>query len=293
MSFFKELKEDIVQSVNELGDTIEENADATDIISEPATDSQDSTLEEQLQNEIYSLLENDEKFNKDTPLEEVDGDQIPEEELQDVLEEEEEMEPIVDETDRDEENSTMEDNDMTKETEMNSEAEELVEKENTMETAETNNGDAVGDSNGEETVITQGTTINGGIKSDTSLIVKGVITGDVECKGKITITGKVAGNVKASEVYVNTSRLEGDLISDGSVKIDVGTVVIGSISSKSAVIAGALKGDVEVSGPVVVDSTAIVKGDIKAKAIQINSGAVIDGHCSLQYADVDLDSFFE
>ena len=56
----------------------------------------------------------------------------------------------------------------------------------------------------EVTVITKGTTINGGIKSDTSLVVKGTIEGDVECQGKLTITGKVAGNTIASEIYVNT-----------------------------------------------------------------------------------------
>ncbi|MBR6228219.1 MAG: polymer-forming cytoskeletal protein [Eubacterium sp.] len=145
----------------------------------------------------------------------------------------------------------------------------------------------------EVTVITKGTTINGGIKSDTSLVVKGTIEGDVECAGKLTITGRVAGNTNASEIYVNTPRLEGDLNSKGIVKIDVGTVVIGGISSTSVVVAGAVKGNIEVNGPVIIDSTAVVKGDIKAKSIQINSGAVIDGHCSLQFADVDLDTFFE
>ena len=145
----------------------------------------------------------------------------------------------------------------------------------------------------EVTVITKGTTINGGIKSDTSLVVKGTIEGDVDCAGKLTITGRVAGNTNASEIYVNTPRLEGDLNSKGIVKIDVGTVVIGGISSTSVVVAGAVKGNIEVNGPVIIDSTAVVKGDIKAKSIQINSGAVIDGHCSLQFADVDLDTFFE
>lgn len=145
----------------------------------------------------------------------------------------------------------------------------------------------------ETTVITKGTTINGGIKSDTSLEVKGIIEGDVECLGKLSIMGKVAGNSTASEIYVSTPRLEGNLESRGSIKIDVGTVMIGSISSSSAVISGAVKGDIEVNGPIVIESTAVVKGNVVGKSIQVNSGAVIDGFCSLKYADVDLDSFFE
>lgn len=151
----------------------------------------------------------------------------------------------------------------------------------------------VGDSGGEITVITQGTTINGSIKSDTSLDVRGVIEGDVECEGKLTITGRVTGNLVAQEVYANTQRLQGDINSKGVVKIDVGTVVLGNISSSSVVVAGAVKGNLDVNGPVIVDSTAAIKGDIASKSLQVNSGAVIDGHYSLQYADVDLDSFFE
>ncbi len=91
------------------------------------------------------------------------------------------------------------------------------------------------------TVITEGTTISGGIRSDTALDVKGIIEGDVECQGKLTITGQVDGNCSATEIYVNTPRLEGNLDSLGSVKIDADTIIIGSITGTSAVIAGAVK----------------------------------------------------
>jgi len=145
----------------------------------------------------------------------------------------------------------------------------------------------------EVTVISKGTTINGSISSDGSLDIMGNITGDVECLGKLSITGKIIGNSTAAEVYVNTERLEGSITSEGSVKIGLGTVVIGDISASSAVIAGAVKGEIDVNGPVVIDSTAIIKGNIKAKSVQINNGAVVDGYCSLSYADVDLDNIFE
>ena len=77
------------------------------------------------------------------------------------------------------------------------------------------------------------------------------------------------------------------------MKIGKGTVVIGTIISSSLVVTGAIKGAIDVDGPVLLDSTAVVKGDITAKSIQINSGAVVDGKCSLSYSDVDLESFFE
>ncbi|MCI8378321.1 MAG: polymer-forming cytoskeletal protein [Lachnospiraceae bacterium] len=146
---------------------------------------------------------------------------------------------------------------------------------------------------GTVTTITSGTKINGGISSDGSLEVMGVITGDVECQGKVSIIGKVSGNVTASEVYVSTQRLEGSLSSEGPVKIGVGTIIVGDVDATSAYIAGAVKGDIDVNGHVVVDSTAIIKGNIKAKSVQVNNGAVVDGYCSLNYAGVNLDDFFD
>jgi cytoskeletal protein CcmA (bactofilin family) len=92
---------------------------------------------------------------------------------------------------------------------------------------------------------------------------------------------------------IDTKRLEGNIISEGSIEVASGTVVIGDICGTSATIAGAVKGNVDVNGPVIIDTTAIVKGSIKAKSIQVNTGAVVDGYCSLNYAGVDLDEFFE
>ena len=143
------------------------------------------------------------------------------------------------------------------------------------------------------TVITKGTTINGSIISDCSLDVMGTINGDIECLGKLTISGKVTGNAMAAEVYVNTDRLEGNITSEGSVKIGRGTIVIGDITSSSGVIAGAVKGEIDVKGPVVIDSTAIIKGNVKAKSVQMNNGAVLEGFCSLAYASVEIDNIFE
>lgn len=143
------------------------------------------------------------------------------------------------------------------------------------------------------TVITKGTTINGSIISDCSLDVMGTINGDIECLGKLTISGKVTGNSLASEIVVNTERLEGSVVSEGGVKVGLGTVVIGDITATSAVFAGAVKGEIDVKGPVVLDSTAIIKGNIKAKSIQMNNGAVMDGFCSLSYADLQIDDIFE
>ena len=143
------------------------------------------------------------------------------------------------------------------------------------------------------TVITKGTIINGSIVSDCSLDVMGTINGDIECLGKLTITGKVKGNSLASEVVVNANRLEGSIVSEGMVKVGLGTVIIGDVAAASAIFAGAVKGEIDVKGSVVLESTAIIKGNIKAKSIHMANGAVMDGFCSLCYADLKIDDIFE
>ena len=143
------------------------------------------------------------------------------------------------------------------------------------------------------TVITKGTTINGSIISDCSLDVMGTINGDIECLGKLSISGKVTGNSMASEVFVNTDRLEGNITSEGCVKVALNTIIVGDITASSGVIAGAVKGQLDISGPIVLDSTAIIKGDVKAKSVQMNNGAILEGHCSLSYSSVDIDNIFE
>lgn len=287
MSFFKELKEDIVQSVNELGESLEESVVDTDI-------EKSETLEQEVQEEMDSLLK-DEGLLLDVPSE----DEIPADEPSDVDAAEEELQEDVSdggfaEPAVEEETDPIE---MLEEQKVNEVEQEVFEKmdenlTNAMPDMEEKSSDAEMYNSEETTVITKGTTISGGIKSDTSLIVKGVIEGDVECQGKLTVTGRVAGNSTASEIYVNTPRMTGNLVSKGSVKVDVGTIVVGNISGASVVVAGAVKGDIDVNGPIILDSTAVVQGSIIGKSIQINSGAVVDGMCSLQYADVDLDSFF-
>lgn len=143
------------------------------------------------------------------------------------------------------------------------------------------------------TVITKGTRIDGSIYTDGSLEIQGVVGGNATCLGKLSIFGKVQGDVEASEIFINETRLNGGIKSSTTVKIGVGTVVVGNITGTSAVIAGAVRGDIDVNGPVIIDSTAVVQGNIVAKSIQVNNGAIIEGQCSLSYASININEFFE
>ncbi|MBQ9359871.1 MAG: polymer-forming cytoskeletal protein [Lachnospiraceae bacterium] len=145
----------------------------------------------------------------------------------------------------------------------------------------------------ESSVITQGMTIRGDVTSEGSLEVIGAIQGNIAIKGKLTISGTINGNSKAGEIFADSAKIMGEVNSTGPVKIGQASVILGNVTGTSAVIAGAVKGDIDVHGPVILDTSAIVMGDIKSKSVQINNGAVIEGHCSQCYADVSPTSFFQ
>ncbi|MBE5944179.1 MAG: polymer-forming cytoskeletal protein [Lachnospiraceae bacterium] len=143
------------------------------------------------------------------------------------------------------------------------------------------------------TYITKGTTIKGNIETDGGVDIIGTVEGNVTCAGKLIVGGFVKGNVDAGEVYANAAKIEGEIVATGSVKIGVGSVVVGNVQATSAVVAGAVNGDIDVQGPVIVDSTAVIMGNIKSRSVQINNGAVIEGFCSQCYSEIDVKSFFE
>ncbi|MCR5802063.1 MAG: polymer-forming cytoskeletal protein, partial [Lachnospiraceae bacterium] len=153
--------------------------------------------------------------------------------------------------------------------------------------------DSMRDYSEETSVITGGMRISGDVTTEGSLDLVGSIAGDVTVNGKLNVTGHIIGNSKAKEVFAESAKITGDVVSETSVKVGAGTVIVGNITATSAAIAGAVKGDIDVKGPVILDSTAIVMGNIRSKSVQINNGAAIEGNCSQCYADVSPTAFFE
>jgi cytoskeletal protein CcmA (bactofilin family) len=145
----------------------------------------------------------------------------------------------------------------------------------------------------EVSVITASTMLTGDLQSAGSFDIQGTINGNITCNGKITVTGTVNGNTSSAEFFADVAKIEGEVVTTGTVKVGTGSVIIGNITASSAVIAGAVKGDIDVQGPVVVDTSAVIMGNIKSRSVQINNGAVIEGFCSQCYADIDVQGLFD
>ncbi|MBQ7834123.1 MAG: polymer-forming cytoskeletal protein [Lachnospiraceae bacterium] len=152
---------------------------------------------------------------------------------------------------------------------------------------------SMADENAEVGIIPAGMMITGDIATSGALDLRGTVLGNIEIGGKLNVSGSIQGNAKAVEIFAQAAKITGDIECDNSVKIGPNTVVIGNVSARCAVVAGAIKGDIDVRGPVILDSSAVVKGNIKSKSVQINNGAIVEGMCSQCYADVNASSFFD
>ena len=268
MSFLKEFKEDLSQAVNEL---VEEKVVDKEEAEAVAIEEASEVAEEIADDEMINTID-EEEFTLD--IDELDAmlDEVAEEASEEVVEEVVE-EPSVEAI------------------------EEVIEEpvEEVVDTVEEkfgndNDSDIPSD---EVAEITKGTSIVGNIESDGSVNVYGKIKGDITCKGKLMVTGRVVGTSNAKEIFANNAKIEGDVHSDGTIKVGNGSVIVGNVYATSAVIGGAIKGDIDVKGPVIVDGTAVIQGNIKSRSVQINNGAAIEGFCSQCYADIDYKSLFE
>lgn len=303
MGFFTELKEDLSQAVNELmpeeGEpqkegvgNIDEMLDRVDSIvvpevaeEEPVLDQpQEAVIEDPVKEEA-PLAKDEEGLTEDNLEKELaaaldetvnPGDSKADMDLDRMLESalaanEMDVTPIYEEKQESEQENK-------KETKGESKVAELI---NARMASE------------ETSSVTAGMTINGDVVSEGSLDLIGCVNGNIDILGKLNVTGYINGNSKAAEIYADNAKINGEISSEGAVKIGASSVVIGNICATSAVIAGAVKGDIDVKGPVILDTSAIVMGNIKSKSVQINNGAVIEGMCSQCYAEVNPISFFD
>ena len=91
------------------------------------------------------------------------------------------------------------------------------------------------------------------------------INGDVKVAGDLLIYGKVNGNI----------------ISEGSVNSAKGSLVKGDIQAKNASISGQVEGDLIIKEKVVLGANSYLSGNLKAAIITIEEGAKFDGMCSM------------
>lgn len=98
-----------------------------------------------------------------------------------------------------------------------------------------------------ETLIGAGSTINGDIVANNSLLINGVVTGNVSTESTIRVgtTGVIKGNVKA----------------------------------RSAIIGGVIEGNLDTEESTILGSQARLMGDLRTTKLKIEEGATFEGRC--------------
>ena len=104
-----------------------------------------------------------------------------------------------------------------------------------------------------ETLIGEGSTINGDIVANNSLLINGLVTGNVTTESTIRVgtTGVIKGNVKA----------------------------------KSAIIGGVIEGDLDTKENTILGSRSRLLGDLRTTKLKIEEGATFEGRCVMLKED--------
>ncbi|MEM9478573.1 MAG: polymer-forming cytoskeletal protein [Verrucomicrobiota bacterium] len=96
---------------------------------------------------------------------------------------------------------------------------------------------------------------------------KNVLSNDVEIKGTI----------KFSNDLIIDGRIEGEVLSDGSLTVGENAYVKGDIKTKSVVVFGKVEGNITVKEHCDLKSNAEIVGDIGAGTLSIEGGATFMG----------------
>jgi cytoskeletal protein CcmA (bactofilin family) len=102
-----------------------------------------------------------------------------------------------------------------------------------------------------ESVIAQGTTLQGDLRGAPGIRIAGSVEGDLESAGRVKVEkgGRVRGNIAASAVIVN-GELEGHIQTPGPVELGPESRMVGDINAAKIAIAEGcfFQGDINMSG---------------------------------------------
>lgn len=130
-------------------------------------------------------------------------------------------------------------------------------------------------------VITDDIVINGSIISGSNLVIEGVVNGDIKCSGNIEVRGAINGNVECSNAVMSGANIIGDVVTGESIVLEKGSVIHGSLKTRSAYVNGTVTGNIVVTDLVTVMKSATIEGDITAASISIAQNALINGKLNI------------
>lgn len=98
-----------------------------------------------------------------------------------------------------------------------------------------------------ETLVGVGSTINGDIVANNSLLVNGVVTGNVT--------------------------------TDSTIRVGTTGIIRGDVKAKSAIIGGVIEGDLDTKENTILGPQSRLLGDLRTSKLKIEEGATFEGRC--------------
>lgn len=131
----------------------------------------------------------------------------------------------------------------------------------------------------EKTIFSTTTVIEGNVRVDSPLIVKGTVTGDIISSSVVEISSGavIEGNIQASNIEIDHAKITGDMVVSERVYVGTDTHIKGSIRSKTMIVEGDIEGDVYASEETKLAHNAKVLGNIYTPLIDIDRGAKMSG----------------
>lgn len=130
---------------------------------------------------------------------------------------------------------------------------------------------------GENTVISEGTVIEGSIITKSNLIVQGDVNGDIESEKDIEIIGRIMGNVKGNNSVFLKGSVNGNVSGPTVFTMTKESKVIGDINCQELECDGNITGNVNATVSVYFGANSIIKGNVIAKSISVKEGSQIKG----------------
>ena len=92
---------------------------------------------------------------------------------------------------------------------------------------------------------------------------------------------EITGSIKFSNDLIIDGKIDGEVISDGSLTIGENAIIKGEIKTKSVVVFGKVNGNIEVKEQCDLKKDAEIVGDIKAGTLSIEGGASFMGQSAV------------
>jgi cytoskeletal protein CcmA (bactofilin family) len=99
---------------------------------------------------------------------------------------------------------------------------------------------------------------------------------------------EIKGTVKFKSSLMIKGVLEGEIFSEGLLIIGPTAKVTATITTKNLISHGEVTGNVTASEQVILKSTSVHQGDITTPNITIESGALFNGACIMRAKDINI-----